>query len=237
VMLRQQWLGDGGSLQLAWIPKLSSRPVVAGSATAPRSVVVVKTNPRSPDWERTNGDDAALLRWAPRTPDAWSAEALAYARAGEPVRWAANLTGLLGDSWIVYGEWSDGRAAPRPVLRSQAPATGHEQELAAGATWTSPWRWTVTAERQQAATPGNTDAWFARLAWDQAFGSRDVNLAAFARIGAQDRSRLWQLDARWHVNDRHSLTLVWGGTHGTAASEYGRLPTRRYGMASWSFYL
>lgn len=232
VMLRQQWLGDAGSLQLAWIPKLSSAPVGEASAATPRSAMPIKPNPRSPAWERTNGDDAALLRWAPRTPDSWSAEGLAYARAGEPVRWAANLTALLGESWIVYGEWSNGRAA----LRSQAPTAGHDQELAAGATWTSPWGWAATVERHQATTPGNTDAWFTRLAWDQALGMRDVNLAAFMRVAAQDRSRLWQLDARWHVNDRHSLALIWGGTHGTASSEYGRLPTRRYGMASWSVY-
>ncbi len=223
VMLRQQWLGDWGSVQGAWIPKLSSK---AGPRAAPRS----------PAWERTNGADAALLRWAPGTPEAWSAEALAYARAGEPVRWGANATALLSDSLVAYGEWAGGRAFPRAPVAGGAPAPRRDQELAAGATWTSPWGWTATLERQQSTTPGSSDAWFARWAWDSALGRRDFNLAAFLRQAASHGSRLWQVDARWHLDDRHSVALAWGGNHGGPARDPGRPPVRRYGTVAWSVY-
>ncbi len=43
-MLRQQWLGHFGSLQLADIPQLSSRPPTAPDA-----------NPRAPAWDNAFG--------------------------------------------------------------------------------------------------------------------------------------------------------------------------------------
>lgn len=225
VMLRQQWLGPSGSLQLGWMPQLSS----SSSGEAHTS-----TNPRSPGWERTNGRSATLLRWAPNTGDTWTAEGLVYARSGEPVRWATNLTRSVGEAWIVYAEWAGGRAAATP----SSPASSHwTQELATGATWTSPWNWNVTLERQQASTPGTSDGWFTRLAWDKPFGLRDTDLAGFVRVNSGDHSRLWQLDAHWHVNDRHSLGLIWGGSQGNPVSEYGRMPVRRQVLVSWTVYL
>jgi hypothetical protein len=226
VMLRQQWLGQFGSVQLAYIPQLSSRP-----STAPQA------NPRDPAWARTNAEDAALLRFAPKTGETWTAEGLLYARAGEPLRSAINLTGAVGDAWIVHAEWAGGRSS-RGVDRSSTSTASsrHEQELAVGASWTTPWGWIATVERHQSSTVGSSDAWFTRLAWDNAFGLRHINLAAFARINSNDHSRLWQLDARWHLNDRHSLALIWGQYGGSPRSEYGRVPTHRYGLATWTVY-
>ena len=222
VMLRQQWLGHFGSLQLAYIPKLSSRPPTAPDA-----------NPRAPAWERTNAEDAALLRFAPKTGETWTAEGLLYARAAEPLRSAINLTGAVGDAWIVHAEWAGGRAARSSTSTA---SSRHDQELAVGASWTTPWGWIATVERHQSSTVGSSDAWFTRLAWDNAFGLRHINLAAFARINSNDHSRLWQLDARWHLNDHHSLALIWGQYGGSPRSEYGRVPTHRYGLATWTVY-
>jgi hypothetical protein len=218
VMGRQQWLSDAGSLQLGWIPQLSS------VTPSPRS-------PRSPAWERTNGDDAALLRWAPAVGERWTAEGMIYKHAGEPLRLASNLTALVGDAWIAYAEWAGGRAWP-----AIPEGDRHVQELALGATWTSPWGWLATLERQQATTPGNSDAWFARWSWDKPLGLHDLVLASFARINSADRSRLWQLDARWNFNDAHSLNLSWGHANGSSGSEYGRVPSREFGMLSWLVY-
>lgn len=219
VMVRQQWLSDVGSLQLGWIPQLSS------VTPSPRS------NPRSPAWERTNGNAAALLRWAPAVGERWTAEGMIYKRAGEPLRLASNLTALVGDAWIAYAEWAGGRAWPTIPVGDR-----HVQELALGATWTSPWGWLATLERQQATTAGNSDAWFARWSWDKALGLHDLVLASFARINSADRSRLWQLDARWNVNDAHSLNVGWGRANGPPDSEYGRVPSREFGMLSWLVY-
>jgi hypothetical protein len=91
-------------------------------------------------------------------------------------------------------------------------------------------------ERHQCSTVGSSDAWFTCLAWDNDFGLRNINLAAFARINSNDHSRLWQLDARWHLNDRHSLSLIWGQYTGRPGSEYGRVPTRAYGQVTWTLY-
>lgn len=225
VMLRQQWLGDFGSLQLAYLPQLASHAT---------------TNPRAPAWERTNAKDAALLRWAPATGQAWTAEGLVYARAGDPLRGAVNLTTLIGDAWIVYGEWAGGRAARSGnnthTSTDASTPSAHAQELALGATWTTPWVWTLTVERHQTNTPGTSDAWFARWAWDKALGRPDLNLAAFVRLNSNDRSRLWQIDARWNVNDVHTLALTTGRYSGSPHSEYGRVPTRGFGSVNWVMY-
>lgn len=220
VMLRQQWLDHFGSLQLAYIPKLSSR-----------SFTSTDTNPLAPAWERTNGKDAALMSFAPKTGETWTAEGLLYARAGDPVRSALNVTAALGDAWILHGEWAGGRSTLSNASTSEA-SSSHEQELATGGSWTSPWGWIATLERHQSST----DAWFTRLAWDNAFGVRNVNLAAFVRMNSNDHSRLWQVDTRWHLNDHHSLALIWGQYEGPPGSEYGRVPTRAYGQATWAVY-
>ena len=168
-----------------------------------------------------------------------------YARAGEAVRSAFNVTGAVGDAWIVHAEWAGGRAGGCAARSSTGPSTSpassrHDQELAVGASWTTPWGWIATVERHQSSATSNasntSDAWFTRLAWDNAFGLRNINLAAFARINSNDHSRLRQMDVRWHLNDHHSLALIWGKYAGSPSSEYGRVPTRAYGQVAWAVY-
>lgn len=82
--------------------------------------------------------------------------------------------------------------------------------------------------------PLTRDAWFMRAAWDDAFAVRDLDLAAIARIDAIDHSRLWQTEAHWHLNDRHSLWFLLGGYDGALRSEFGSMALRMFAQVAWT---
>ena len=91
-------------------------------------------------------------------------------------------------------------------------------------------------ERSRALAPLVQRAWFMRLGWDNAVGNRDLDLAAFVRVNAFDRSRLWQVDAAWHLTQRQSLRLIVGGFGGDPRSESGSTVVRGYGSLNWMMF-
>lgn len=254
-MLRVQAISSLGSAQAALIPELADQ----------RS-----TSATSPAWDRTNGANAALVKFAPRVDERTSVDVLAYARAGERPKLGANVTRLVGDASVLYAEWAGGDTRP---LAGPFEAPRNERwthSWVAGGTWTSPVGVVLTLEHQYAGdaltpdrwrawqqvmgtplaaqlgalrgaragaqAPLTRNAWFARAAWDDAFGVRGIDLAAITRINATDRSRLWQTEARWHIDDRHSLAAIVGGFSGAARSEYATTSTRRYAQLAWLAY-
>jgi len=258
VMLRGQSLSTLGSAQLALIPDLGDGRVDTQSSL-------------SPAWDRTNGEQAALLKLAPRLGERASVDLLAYTRSHERPQFGANVTWLAGDAWLAHAEWSGGKASALPGPGEAAGAPAWHNAVAAGVTWTTPLgivaaiehhhsgdalsreRWAawqqamgtpqeaalgqLRGERSRAQAPLVQRAWFMRLAWDDAFGNRDLDLAAFMRVNAFDRSRLWQVDAAWHLDQRHSLRLIGGGFRGDARSEYGSAAVRAYASLSWMMFL
>ncbi|HEU0203131.1 MAG TPA: hypothetical protein VFR86_22195, partial [Burkholderiaceae bacterium] len=257
VMLRGQALADAGSVQVAWIPDFahdnpSSSTLAAG-------------------WDRTNASRAALVKITPQLGQRFTADVLAYSRAGARPQFGANLTLLAADAWVVYTEASGGQSAALPGPGETRPEPAWHNALAAGATWTTPpgivatleyqysgdaltrahwdaWQQTIgtpqeralgalRTERSRTQDPLVQRAWFARLAWDNAFGSRDLALAGFMRVSAFDRSRLWQVDATWHLSAHQSVRLIGGGFSGAPDSEYGSTAVRGYGSVSWMLFL
>lgn len=80
------------------------------------------------------------------------------------------------------------------------------------------------------------DIWFARLARDDAFQRKGINLSAFVRQNAYDRSRSWQAKAAWNDHRDWSLRVLVGGNRGGEFSEFGRRSQRGYGAASLTLY-
>jgi hypothetical protein len=258
VMLRGQWVGAPGSMQLALIPDLAH-----GAPTPDDSL--------APAWDRTNERQAALLKLAPQLGERITADMLAFARAGAKPQFGANVTALLGDAWVAYVEASGGRTQPLAGPNEPPPPRAWKNAVAAGLTWTSPpgivatleyqysgdaltrerwaaWQQTIGTpleaqlgrlrnERSRALAPLAQRAWFGRLAWDDAFGSRNLALAAFLRVNTFDHSRLWQLDGSWYLSGRQSLRAIVGGYAGAARSEFGTAPLARYGSLSWVLFL
>ena len=205
VMLRQQWLGEAGSIQAALIPA-----ILHGS-----------DSPRAFGWWRTNARDALLLKLAPTLGERSTFDAIAYWRHGDAPRWGANLTYLATDAWVLHAEIAYAQRGTLPTaLRPPTWRAADEQrwglDHALGATWTSASGPVWTIELQRDARQQSRAA-FVRMAWDKPLGWPGTQLAAFVRQDLDHARRWWQLDLNWHLSGRHSLSLLLGGTAGRSA--------------------
>jgi len=257
VMLRGQALSKLGSAQLAWIPDVADAPPAAENTLAPAwartnstQAALLKLAPQL--GQRVAVDLLAYTRAGERPQVGanltWlvSDALLAYTEwsggkaaalpgpneAAPPAAWknalAAGVTWTtpLGVSATAEYQYS-GEALTRErwAAWQQAIGTPLERELG---------RLRNDRSRAQAALVQR--AWFMRLGWDDAFGNRDIDLAAFVRVNAFDRSRLWQIDAAWHLTERQSLRLIGGGFRGNPQSEHGSTTVRGYGSLTWMMF-
>jgi len=153
----------------------------------------------------------------PAAPRAWANRWVAGASWTTP--WEVQLT---VERWHA-GDAPD--AADWRAIRAALPGGGTGNG-AAGASATAAsyanWRGQL-AER---GDPVVRENWFLRAAWDRALGRADLDLSAFARINAYDRSRFWQAEAAWHATPHETLRLVASGTAGAAGTEFGASATR-----------
>ncbi|WP_143326756.1 hypothetical protein [Vandammella animalimorsus] len=205
VMLRQQWLGEAGSIQAALIPAIAHG----------------NDSPRGFGWRRTNARAALLLKLAPNLSERSTFDAIAYWRQGDAPRWGANLTYLASDAWVLHAEIAYAQrgtlpTALRPPTWRSADAQRWGLDHALGATWASASGPVWTIELQRDARQQSRAA-FVRMAWDKPLGWPGTQLAAFVRQDLDHARRWWQLDLDWHLSGRHSLSLLLGGTAGRSA--------------------
>lgn len=243
VMLRAQKLGAFGSLQATLVPRLSDRDTLNTTTyglglerTNRREALLLRYTPRGTDRLAADvqayvraGDspqvaanlsfvaaDSLLLHaeWAGGKQVGLTApdEAAAAARWSNrlatgfswttPWRMTVTIERLHNSQGLTRGDWKTWRAAAEadPATRGRLGLLRREVQ-----------------ERQELLV---RDAWFARLAWDQAFEVRNLDIAAIARINAYDRSRTVQLDAAWHLDPTSSLRLILGHSSGARGSEF-----------------
>lgn len=258
VMLRGQAIATLGSAQLAWLPDVASAATSSSSTLAPAwdrtnstRAALFKLAPQLS--ERVTADFLAYGRAGAKPQfganvtwllsDAW----LAYAELSggksaalpgpfevQPAaRWHNAATA--GATWttplgvVATAEYQySGGALTRERWDAWQSTIGTPGERALGA---------LRSGLSRTQAPLVQRAWFARLAWDDAFGNRDLALAAFVRVNAFDRSRLWQVDATWHLSARQSVRLIGGGFYGAPDSEFGSTVVRSYGSLNWMLFL
>ncbi len=253
-MLRGQVIAAWGAAQVSVIPRLSGRDTLDDGRWAL-------------GWERTNRREAVLVRIAPRGTERFSTDLQVYRKAGDATQLGANFSYVARDDLLVHTEWAGGRQ-PHRVSPNETSGGAHwANRLAVGATWTSPWRWAITAERHVASSALSRDDWqawrnlaglnaaarlgalrhevgerqdllvrnayFVRVAWDQAFDLRSVDAAALLRLNPYDHSRSMQLDVAWHLNARCSLRAILGRNVGAGAAEH----SSQFQRASVAVYL
>ena len=258
VMLRAQTFADWGSIQAGVMPDLAER--ASSSATAPawdrtnaHRAALLRVAPRFD--ERTSVDLLAYARagTSPQTGlnlthllgDAW----VTY------LEWSGGSGGALagpGEA-ALSAHWHNTLAAGATWTTPAGVVLTLERQYAGDALTPARWRaWqaalvagssaaslaaqlgAMRSARAADQMPLTRDAWFMHAAWDDAFAVRDFDLAAIARLNATDRSRLWQLEAYWHLNDRNSLSLLLGGYDGAPYSEFGSMATRRFAQVAWT---
>lgn len=225
VMLRQQWLGEAGSIQTALIPALPHG----------------NDSPRAFGWWRTNSRDAMLLKVAPAVSQRTTFDAIAYWRQGDKPRWGANLTYLATDAWVLHAEIAYAQRGTLPgMLRPPSWQDSDDRhwrlDHVLGATWASTLGPVWTFELQRDARRQSRAA-FIRLAWEKPFGLPETWLAALLRQDLDQAQRGWQIELAWHLNGRHSLSMLLGGSAGSSALLARQGSVRRYGLLAWQMDL
>jgi len=250
VMLRGQHIWDGGSLSVAYSPKLASRPGLDGWSL---------------DLGSTNNRDRGLVTLGTKFSQSFNTQVFFYKEAGLSPSVGANMTALLSDAATAHMEWTHGR---EPDLRSRAIPTAPMNELSrsrfsGGVTYTTSGKTSITGEYQYngfglkrsgwealGAVPGAQLAYLQEalrlqeLAPRQAvllyvtqkgLGLKDLDLSAYVRFNLEDSSKLvwFELRHRWSNFD---LSFQLQQNIGRASSEFGVLPERRLIQLLGTYY-
>lgn len=249
VMLRGQRLWTGGSLSVAFSPKLADRPNPDGWSL---------------DLGSTNNRDRALVALGTQFSSSISSQVLLYKEDGLSPTVGANMTALLSDAATAHLEWTRGK---EPDLLSRALAlptpASTRNRFVGGATYTTFGKLSITAEYQYNGFGLNQSNWAAlgaapavqiaylreglrlqELAPRQAYliyvtqkglGLKDLDLTAYIRFNPGDNSRLAWLELRHHWSN-FDLTFQLQQNIGRSTSEFGILPDRRIMQVLGTYY-
>jgi len=145
VMLRGQTLWSGGSLTALYSPKLDDQPSSASF---------------SADLGATNNQNRWLLAFSQQVTDKLSPQWLLFGGAGQSPQLGLNLSTLVGDASVVFGEWSGGRS---PSLWAQASSVSEAEafhnRLATGVNYTTANKLTLTLEYDYNGAAVADEAW------------------------------------------------------------------------------
>ena len=248
-MLRGQHLWTGGSLSVAFSPKLADRPNPDGWSL---------------DLGSTNNRDRALVALGTQFSASISSRVLIYKENGLSPTLGANMTALLSDAATSHLEWTRGK---EPDLLSRAmalPAPANTRNrFVGGATYTTLGKFSITAEYQYNGFGLNQSNWAAlgaapavQLAYlreslriqelaprqayliyvtQKGFWLKDIDLTAYLRLNPGDSSRLGWLELRRHWASV-DVTFQVQQNMGRMNSEFGSLPQRRIMQILATYY-
>jgi len=233
-VVRAQRLWSGGSLAVAYAPKLAS-----GSSSDGASL----------DLGATNNRNRGLVALGTQLSSRASTTLLIYKEEGSPAQLGGSATALLSDAVVAYAEGSRGR---EPDLRSRSLGQNEPRvtrnRFAGGLTYTTSTKLSLTAEYQyngfaldregfdSAAASGLGPIYlieaFRRqdLASRNAFliyavqknaGLTNLDATVMVQLNATDHSRLGWLELRYHWA-RFDLAVQLQHESGNRASQYGQ---------------
>lgn len=249
VVVRGQRLWTGGSLSVAYSPKLATRSSADGWSL---------------DLGATNNRDRGVVVLGTQFSERVSTQFLAYKEEGLSPQIGASLTALLSDAAVAHAEWSRGKV---PSLLSRAIAlqgtSATRNRFSGGVTYTTLGKLSLTAEYQYngfgldqaswealGANPTDQIAYLIEaqrlqdLAPRQAFliyvsqkdiGLKNLDLTAFLRVNLGDHSRLAWVELRRHWSN-FDLAVQLQQNMGRSSSEYGILPDRRVIQVLGTYY-
>lgn len=241
VMVRMNRLWSDGGATLALAPKVRD---------------AASQRPASLDLGATNHSDRALLTVNQRFSEQFNGQWTALFERGAAPAAGASFSALIGDSVVLYGEWSSSKSLQiLDAIRRNESERRRVQQAAFGLTWTLPTSMSVTMETEYngagldrsglnailALGPQAYQAYQdliqpsqdlgSRRAWllyatQKGFGYRQLDFTAFLRVSAVDRSRLAWAELRYHW-PRFDAAVQWQAASGGNDSEYGFMPFRR----------
>ncbi len=240
VMLRAQQLWSGGSLSVAYSPKLEDRPSADGMSL---------------DFGATNNRNRALIELSTQFSQRISSQVMLYKEQDSDPAIGASLSALVSDGAVAHAEWSRS-SEPTQLNRALGISgpTAQQDRFAGGLTYTTLGKLSLTAEYQYNGFGTTQRDWeslaskpltkFALLTDAQqrqelvprqaylfyvtqkSFVYKDFDLTAFVRVNAEDQSHLSWLELRHHW-PKFDLALQWQQYSGSAGSEYGIVPETR----------
>jgi hypothetical protein len=240
-MLRVQSIWTGGSLSVAFAPKLADQP---------------NQDTWSLDLGSTNNRDRVLVALGSQFSQRVSSQYFLYKQDGLSSALGANLTALLSDAAVAHLEWSRGRESDLLSGFTALPgSTSTRNRFAGGATYTTLSKLSLTAEYQYNGFAPDKPDWSApgmggvlaqqaylgkslrlqELASRQAYLVyvtqkglllKDLDLTAYLRVNVGDSSRLAWLELRHHWS-KFDLTFQLQQSTGRTGSDFGDLPDRR----------
>lgn len=256
VMLRLQHVGEWGSAQLAYAPRLTE------PSLAPMDAWGLNL-------DRGNDTHTVQVRVSPRVSERFSLELLALQRERAPVELGFNASAVLTPSVLAHMEASWARRTP---LRHWAQS-GQESgawRVATGLNWTlshgstlgleyhhagdaldrTDWNrlrsdqgvlaarqlTLLRGQRARTQDPLVRDSWFARWQWNDVLRDGRFDLGAYARYNPYDRSHQLQLSGAWHLQPDLTMRLIGLRNSGSRTSEHGAKAQRSYvwlGLEHW----
>lgn len=249
-MLRGQRLWNGGSLSVAYSPKLVTKPSADGWSL---------------DLGSTNNRDRFVVTLGSRISEVVNTQLLLYKEEGMSTTLGANMTALLSDAATAHLEWTNGR---EPDLLNRVLAIGPgngvgRNRFVGGATYTTLGKTSITAEYQYNGFALTQSSWAAlgavpgaqlgylrgalrlqELAPREAIlvyvthkglWLKDLDLAAYVRFNLRDNSKLAWFELRHHWSN-FDLSFQLQQNLGRANTEFGILPDRRVLQVLGTYY-
>jgi len=238
VVVQGQQLWEKASLTAALSPKLAR-----SSDSATFALNVGATNP----------ENRYLLAGSYRFSEMLNPQALVYGGKDTPPQFGLNLSTLVGDSTVAYGEFTGGRGISLIAQALALPEQQSSQQRAAlGLTYTTGFNLSVTAEAQYSSAAPNENQWRALPATAQQqvlataqslqdlptrsqlfFYStwkdllvRRFDMSGFLRQDLQTNSQALWLEGRY-AWERVELALQWQLYAGSAGSLYYAVPEQQ----------
>lgn len=251
VVLQGQKLWNDGSLAAVYSPALAHHPSDAAFSL---------------DLGSTNARQRWLLAASHQFSEGFNPQALLYGGAGTPTQAGLNLSTLVNDATVAYGEFAAGRGLSLGAQALGLPEGERWQRRGAvGFTVTTSFNLSITAEAEfncAAPTRAQWAAWRAvspfsglrllgtaqelqdlpaRQAWFfyatwQDMLVKHLDLSAFARTERTTHSRSEWLELSYHW-DRVDAAVQWQLNEGSPGSIYGMVPQQRGVQALLRVYL
>jgi hypothetical protein len=239
VVLQAQQLWNQASLTAAFSPRLSRSP----PDTATFALNAGATNP----------SNRYLLAGSWKLSDKFTPQLLAFGGNDDPVQVGLNLSGLVGDAVVAFGEFTAGKGRSLVAQALDQPgANSNQQRASFGLTYTTGFNLSLTAEAEYNSSAPNGDQWnllpgaaqqrvlataqalqdlptrsqwFMYASWQDALVQR-LDLSGFLRQDMHSASRAVWLEGRY-AWERAELALQWLAYSGSPGTVYYAVPQQK----------
>jgi hypothetical protein len=238
VVLQAQQLWSNASLTATISPKLARSPDAATFALNAGA---------------TNPSNRYLLAGSYKLSDKFTPQLLVFGGDDDPVQVGLNLSGLVGDAVVAFGEFTAGKGQSLVAQALGQPVSNSNQQRASvGLTYTTGFNLSLTAEAEYNSAAPNGDQWnqlpvaaqqqvlataqalqdlptrsqwFLYASWQDALVQK-LDISGFLRQDMQSASRAFWLEGRYSWQ-RAELALQWLAYAGSPGTVYYAVPQQQ----------